>query len=153
MNKSWHVHYQNKYPGGYCEESETSFKVYNGEGKLVVCMSKGGDGMWHDRSEEMGLSGKHDLSPIPKDSRVHKVVGGKIGKDDLADEREELRNEFEREGRIPSCEELEKEGYRFDEKQRVTKRPDASDEAEASEEGEAEAAAPAKKKGSKKKAK
>jgi len=148
--KSWHVHYMNKYPGGYCEESGSSFKVYNGEGKLVVAMDKGGDGMWHDKSEEMGLSGRHDLSPIPKDSRVHKVVKGKIGRDDLADEREELRNEFERDGVIPSCEELEKEGFRFDEKQRVTKRPDAQAEAEEAEEAEGEEAAP-KKKGSKKK--
>lgn len=150
--KSWHAHYMNKYLGGYCEESDTSFKVYNGEGKLVVALAKGGDGGWHDKSEEMGLSGKHDLSPIPKDARVHKIVDGKIGRDEEADEREELRNEFERDGVILSCEELKKEGYAFDEKQRVTRRPSKEDQAESESASDEEVEAP-KKKASKKKAK
>lgn len=149
--KSWKVHYLNKYPGGSVESSETSFKVYDGEGKLVIAMEKGGDGGWHDRSEENGLEGRHDLAPIPKDSRVHKVVDGNIGKDDLAEERESLREEFVRGNKIASCAELKKEGFDFCDKQRVTRRPDKKQIA--ASEAAAEEAAPAKKKkGSKKSA-
>lgn len=147
--KTWKVHYLNKYPGGSVESSDSSFKVYNGKGKLVVALEKGGDGMMHDKSEEYGLEDRHDLSPIPKDSRVHKVVNGKIGRDELADEREDLRAEFERDGKILSCEELQKEGFSFDEKQRVMRRPDASQEIAGDEGDESKPV----KKGSKKKAK
>lgn len=129
--KSWKVHYLNKYPGGHCESSGSSFKVYDAKGKLQVALEKGGDGMMHDRSEEYGLEGRHDLSPLPKDARVHKVVEGKIGRDDLADEREKSREEFMHNGKVLSCEELAKKGFAFDEKQKVSRRPAAKAEKEA----------------------
>jgi len=129
--KSWKVHYMNKYPGGHCESSECCFKAYDKDGKLRVALEKGGDGGWHDRSEEYGLSCRHDLSPIPKDSRVHKVVDGKIGRDDLGDERESLREEFMKDGKVLSCEELSKKGFAFDDKQKVSRRPAAKAEKEA----------------------
>jgi len=141
--KSWQVHYLNKYPGGHVECSDSSLKAYNSEGKLCVAIEKGGDGGYHDRSEEYGLEGRHDLAPIPKDARVHKVSGGKISRDEEADEREELAGEFLRDGRIASCDELKKEGYQFCDKQRVLRRP--------VEEKVASSDAPAKK-GSKKRA-
>lgn len=120
--KSWQVHYANKYPGGYCEASDHSFKVYDGAGKLRVCLTFGGDGQWHDRSEEFGLSDRHDLSPIPKDSRVKKVVDGKIVDDEKAAERKELAKKFLSEdgSKVLSCKELSvAKKFSFDDKQRV----------------------------------
>lgn len=121
--KAWVVFYQNKYPGGRVVASESQIDVFCKEGHHCVSLAKNGAGQWQDNSEEYGLKHRHDLAPIPKDARPKKVVAGKIGKDELHDERVELAEEFEADGKILSCEELKKNGYDFDEKQRVIARP------------------------------
>lgn len=146
--KSLAVHYRNKYPGGHVEQSENSLRAYDAEGKLRVRLEKGGDGMMHDMSEADGLDDRHCLAPIPKDSRIHKVRDGKISRDELADERENLKEEFvDESGRVQSCEELKKQGYEFCPAQKVTRRPEANaaDESEESEVEGADAPAPKKK--------
>ncbi len=124
------VHYMNKW-GGHVESSDSSFRVYDAKGKLVVALEKGGDGQWHDKSEAMGLIGRHDLAPIPKDARVRKMVGGKLAFDEHAEERMKLAGEFERGGCIASCDQLKADGFEFDEKQRVTRRPEKKASAKA----------------------
>ena len=119
MNKSWIAHYMNIY-GGHCESDDNSFRAYDADGKLRVCVQKGGDGGWHDVSEQMGLADRHDLSPIPKDSRIYKVgKNGCIEKDELHEERAGMRDGFAKDGKVLSCEALKAEGLRFDEKQNV----------------------------------
>lgn len=146
MNKSLQVHYMNKYPGGICEANDAGLRAYDADGKLRVCLQKGGDGGLHDVSEEMGLPDRHDLSPIPKDSRVYKVIGGKIARSEEADEREKSSKQYHRDGRVPSCEELQAEGWKFSKAQEFM----SAGEEQAAE-GEEESAAPAKKSRSKKK--
>lgn len=143
---SWKAHYLNKYPGGSVEGSENSFRVYDADGKLRVSMEKSSSGM-ECTSAQNGLSDAHDLAPIPKDSRIHKIVGNKVVRDDKADEREELKNEFLSEDglKILSCAELKEKGYEFDDKQRVSARPAAGSESESDAEGEVEEKKPAKK--------
>jgi hypothetical protein len=132
--KSWKIHYLNKYPGGSVESSESSFRVYDKDGDLRVALVKDGGGSWADISAEEGLPDRHDLAPIPKEARVHKLVKGVVGHDrdgkdvhgevigldDKAEERKKSREEFADEsGRIMSCAELKaKKGFDFDEKQR-----------------------------------
>ncbi|MDE2102144.1 MAG: hypothetical protein KGL39_33165 [Patescibacteria group bacterium] len=133
MNKSWHVHYLNKYPGGHVRSDESSLDVYAADGTHRVALRKSGQGNWVDRSEEMGLADRHDLAPIPKDARVHKLVphvrvdkkgrehtvGEKIGLDEEADSRRALREGFMKDGRVMSCAEI---GLaKFDEDQRLRK--------------------------------
>ena len=122
--KSWVVHYKNKYPGAQIRATEESFDVYVGNDHKLS-LRKSGAGGWSDVSEEMGCSEKHDLSPIPKDARIFKVLAdGKIGKDERAEEREEFSAEVSKKygGKIPSVDELQKAGIgRFDEKQRLEK--------------------------------
>lgn len=115
---------KNRYPKGKVISSDNSLDVYVGEDHKVA-LRKDGAGMWVDRSEELGCSDKWSLAPIPKDARIHKVVNGKVALDPEHKERRGLRGEFMSGDRILSCEELKEKGYRFDEKQRVEKRPDA----------------------------
>lgn len=117
---SWKAHYLNKYPGGSVESSENSFRVYDAAGKLRVSMEKSSSGM-ECTSEKNGLEDAHDLAPIPKDSRIHKIVGNKIVRDDKADEREELKNKFLSEDglKILSCEDLKAHGFEFDKDQQM----------------------------------
>jgi len=114
--KSWYVHYKNKYPDAHITFSDDSFEVH---GKLAL--RKNGGGSWVDISEELGLPEKHDLSPIPKEARVYKVCpkSARVIKDEDGARREKARSEFIRGEKVASCEELHKDGYRFDEKQRV----------------------------------
>lgn len=130
--KSLYVHYKNKYPGGRVVMSDGSLDVYSKSGEHVVALRKNGAGQVVCVSEELGLRDKHCLSPIPKDSRVFKAVSqehkpSKIGKDEKADEREQLAEEFlcpVHGDKVLSCEELEKNhGFKFDEKQRLTEGP------------------------------
>ena len=115
MNHSWRVHYMNKYPGAKVFESLSSFDVYSADGVHVVSMLKNGAGQWVDVSEELGLEGKHDLAPIPRDARVHKVKDGKIGLDEKHQERVKARDDFRDEsGKIKSIADLKKEGFEFD---------------------------------------
>lgn len=87
--KSWAVHYKNKYPGSQVVHSEESLDVYkNGEHLVAVrkvC------GSWMDKSEELGCKYKHDLAPIAKEARVHKLHSdGKIGLDEMHEERKQI---------------------------------------------------------------
>lgn len=80
MWKSYQVHYKNKYPKCQVKYSETSFDVfdYSGEHHLVS-LRKNGAGQVVDVSEEHGCFEKHDLSPIPKESRRYKLYpSGKV---------------------------------------------------------------------------
>jgi len=132
--KSLQVHYMNKYPGGYCEANDQGLRAYDADGKLRVCLQKGGDGGMHDVSEEMGLPDRHDLSPLPKDARVHKVVGGKIGKSEEAEDRAEAAKKYVVDGRVPSCEELEgpkkDTGWKFDKGHEMVSMPEGEESAE-----------------------
>lgn len=120
--KSWIVHLKNKFPGAKVVALEDSIDVFRGDEHLVA-MRKDGGGSWKDCSDEFGCSQKFCLAPIPKDSRIHKVIDGKIAHDELAGERMKLREEFMIDGKVLSCHELKQAGFDFDEKQRVVRRP------------------------------
>lgn len=121
--KSWVIHYKNKYPGGRVISGENSLDVYNASGEHCVSLQKGGDGGFHCVSADMGCIDRHDLSPIPKDSRVFKLKDGKIGFDEESESRKDLSKKFAKNGKIQSCEELSKQGFKFDEKQKVLSEP------------------------------
>lgn len=106
--KSYHVHYLNKY-GGHCESSESSMRAYDKAGGLQVCVEKNGAGQWVDRSEEYGLEGRHDLSPIPKECRAHKLyANGKIGRAEEYDERKPVQEAMiAKHGKVLSIKEVE----------------------------------------------
>jgi hypothetical protein len=126
----WLAHYKNKYPNGRVLSSDSALDVYNEEGEHVVALRKNGAGQWMCESEALGLADRHDLSPIPKDSRVHKVVDGKLGYDEHAKERKEKREHFRGEcGKVLSVEELKKHGFKFDEGHRVVEFPQKKIEA------------------------
>lgn len=121
--KSWVIHYRNKYPGGSVDFSDDKLDVYDAKGEHCVALRKNGAGGWSDISEEIGCKHKHCLAPIPKDARVHKERDGKIGLDEDHEVRKQKRGKFIKEGRILSCKELEANGFRFDERQRLTEEP------------------------------
>lgn len=122
--KSLVLHYKNKYPNGRVSFSDSGLDVFSESGEHVVAMRKNGAGQMVCVSEEYGLRDKHDLAPIPKDSRVHKMIDGKIAEDDKAAERKSLRGQFvckERGDVVLSCAELAKQGMSFDDKQKLVK--------------------------------
>lgn len=121
--KSLVVHYMNKFPGGHVRATDDALDVYNAQNEHCVALRKNGAGQWADQSEAFGCKHCHCLSPIPKESRLWKEVGGKIVKDEDHETRKAGLAQFIDEGRIPSCEELKKKGFRFDEKHRVESRP------------------------------
>lgn len=85
--KSYYVHYKNKYPQAKVSYNENYLEVSRGD-ELLLRLEKNGGGQIVDVSEELGLSERHDLSPIPKESRVWKLhKDGKVGKDELHEER------------------------------------------------------------------
>ncbi len=71
--KSYIVHYKNKYPKGEVRHSESGLSVYDSQKKLRVQLAKSGSGDLVDVSEEYGAIDRHDLAPIPKESRIHKL--------------------------------------------------------------------------------
>lgn len=89
--KSFVVHYKNKYPGAKVSHSDDSLDVYSADGsEHYVALRKNGAGQILDVSEEMGCRDRHDLAPIPKAARVHKLhADGRIGLDEQAEERRE----------------------------------------------------------------
>lgn len=88
MMKSAVVHYKNKYPGSQVHTSENSLNVFSQDGQHLICVEKNGHGQPVDRSAELGLPERHDMSPIPKESRVHKLyANGMIGKSEEFEER------------------------------------------------------------------
>jgi hypothetical protein len=104
--KAWHVHYLNKYPGGQVCSGEDYVDVYDADGAHRLAVRKNGAGQWSDVSEEMGLPDRHDLSPIPKDARVHKLQkDGKIGLDEKHEERRAAREKLVKNGKVASIEE------------------------------------------------
>lgn len=108
--KSWHVHYMNKYPGGRVHSSEGAVDVYNADGEHCVALRMNGLGVMVDMSEEYGCKDRHDGSPIPKESRRMKLhADGKIGKDDLHDERKPQGEALAKAngGKVPSIAEME----------------------------------------------
>lgn len=119
--KSWYLHYKNKYPGGQVKLSDSGLDVYSASGEHVICIQKDGSGQMKDMSSEYGLRDRHDLAPIPKDARVHKLVDGKIGFDEKSEERKKLASAFvcpEKKDVVLSCADLKKHGFEFDEKQK-----------------------------------
>lgn len=119
-------HYANKYGLENVECSEDKLRAYC-NGKLVLSLKKDGAGNLSDEGEILGLEDRHDLAPIPKDSRIWKrdPKSGALVKDERAAEREQLRAKFSENGRVLSCEKLEakKIGWKFDEKQQVLQEP------------------------------
>lgn len=75
------------------------------------------DGVFIDKSEELGLPGRFSLAPIPKEARVHKLKkDGTIGLDEDHKSRMKARAAFmDQDGiRVLSCAELEAKGFRFE---------------------------------------
>ena len=117
---SYLVHLKNKYPSARVFGSETSIDVYSLEGEHLIALRKNGAGQWQDEGEKLGASDKFCLAPIPKDARVFKLYGeGHGAKSEEHLERSKLCQQFVRNGKVPSCKELEAEGYQFDEKGRM----------------------------------
>lgn len=107
--KSLVVHYKNKYPNGRVEASEDKLDVYCSDGVHRVALRKGGDGQLKDQSAEMGAVDGHDLSPIPKNTRAHKLhADGKIGLDELAESRFVVADKMKVENRVLSIAEYKK---------------------------------------------
>lgn len=75
------------------------------------------DGVFIDKSEELGLPGRYSLAPIPKEARVYKLKkDGTVGLDEESKARMKSRADFmDKDGiRVLSCAELEAMGYRFE---------------------------------------
>jgi hypothetical protein len=107
------AHYANKYGLENVECSDTSLRAYR-NGELALSLAKDGAGNLKDESEDLGLEDRHDLSPIPKDGRLYKFdKHGRLAKDEKYSERKELRKDYLKDGRLPSCEELAKDGWKF----------------------------------------
>ncbi|KYG65263.1 hypothetical protein AZI87_11960 [Bdellovibrio bacteriovorus] len=117
MLSSYVVHYKNKYPNGKVDASDDRLDVYCADGVHRVALRKGGDGVIRDKSNELGAIDKHDLSPIPKNTRVYKLhADGRIGLDEEASARIEASRELvQADNRILSIEEYKKmAGYTVD---------------------------------------
>lgn len=133
--KSYTLHYRNKYPKGHVQSTENAVDVYDHEGNHCVALRKNGAGQWIDESAAQGCLDKHDLAPIPKDSRLFKeeskdgVMTGRIIKDEKYDERTSKIDQFldESDRFVMSCDDLKKKGFEFDEKQKVTQSPKAAE--------------------------
>lgn len=99
--RSWQVHYMNKYPGGRVIATDSSLDVYDADGNHRVSLCKNGAGQWACASGDCGAMDGHDLSPLPKEARVHKLQkDGKIGLDEKHEERMEARKALAVKGKI-----------------------------------------------------
>lgn len=122
--KSIFIHYKNKYPKGHIDFSGDRLDAFNEEGEHCVALRKNGAGMVYDASAEFGCKDRHDLSPIPKMSRLYKAdAQGLLMKVEEYESRVKAMPEFMDGSRVMSCEELMAKGYEFDSKQLVTKAP------------------------------
>lgn len=128
--KSLYLHYKNKYPGGQVHSTESSLDVYSASGEHVIAMRRDGSGSMIDQSEAFGLRDRHDLAPIPKEARVHKMLKNESGKDvvgfsEESEERKKSAMSFlcpDKKDVILSCDVLSKKhGFKFDDKQREQK--------------------------------
>lgn len=111
------VHYRNKYPGGHVDLRDDSLDVYDSEDEHCVALRKDGSGSLKDASKELGCRHQHDLSPIPKDARLYKMKDGVLSKDELYEERKKGLDQFMKDGKVLSCEEMGLD--KFDEKQKL----------------------------------
>lgn len=120
-----YVHYKNKYPLARVEARESSLDVYSQDGEHLVAVRKNGAGQWADHSELLGCRDRHDMAPIPKDSRLYKHCpkSGAVIKDEKFSERKGLVEKFVDGERVCSCDELRAKGFDFDDKQRVVREP------------------------------
>ena len=110
MSQSYIAHYKNKYPKGQVKASDSSLDVWDRDGEHVVALRKDGAGQWKCVSKEVGARDEHDLSPIPKEARVHKLYkDGRIAPSEEAAERKEHASKLadEHGGKIPSIDEIE----------------------------------------------
>lgn len=120
MNKGIVVHYKNKYPNGRVDMTENSIDVYCYQGVHRVALRKGGDGLIRDMGAELGAMDKHDMDPIPKNTRMFKLrADGNIGLDEQAAERKVVADKLEKDFKILSIAEYRKAGFEVDEKGNV----------------------------------
>lgn len=113
--KSYVAHYRNKYPGGRVDFSENHLDAYDKDGTLRVALRIGGGGVLLDKGDELGASDKHDLAPIPKNARVHKLTkDGKITLDEKAAERKQAVEKLVSGGKIHSIAEYKEAGAEVD---------------------------------------
>lgn len=104
MQKGFVVHYRNKYPTATINHDDNHLKVVSPKGEVLVSIKRGGGGVILDCQKEDFARDAHDLSPIPRNTRVYKLTGEHtIEKDELAEEREPVSKKlFETYGKIPS---------------------------------------------------
>lgn len=122
--KSFFIHYKNKYPGGHVDYSHDRLDAFNKDGEHCVALRVNGAGQVYDASQEFGCRDHHDLSPIPKMTRLYKAdEKGHVIQVAEYDARLKAMPEFLDTDRVMSCEELTAKGYEFDAKQLVTKAP------------------------------
>lgn len=118
------THLKNKYPGAQVFSSENAIDVYK-DGEHLVALRKNGSGQMLCESERLGAKDTFCLAPIPKDSRVHKVIDGKLGLAEEGEERKSLSKKFQdSNGKVLSCKELESKGWEFCSKQKVVRIPE-----------------------------
>lgn len=127
MDKNIVVHVKNKYPQAQVRADDQGLDAYSQDGEHILAIRKNGANQFVDQSAELGCRDRFDLSPLPKESRVFKVVDGKIGFAEEADARKESRKRYMKGDKVLSCEELKKEGWDFDERQREIKAPKAQE--------------------------
>lgn len=106
--KPYIAHYLNKYPGGSVDsDGETYLRAFDNKGKLRVALALAA-GSVVDKSKMVGAKDVHDLSPIPKDTRVFCDMVQGLERHKEADAREEVASALAEkfDGRVPSVEEL-----------------------------------------------
>lgn len=113
--KSFAVHYKNVYPGGRVDFTEDRLDAYDADGIHRVALRRGGNGQIIDTSAEVGAFDSHDLAPIPKNARVHKLYAdGKIGYSEEYKERWENAKQLRVGGKVLSIKAYESNGVLFD---------------------------------------
>ncbi len=112
MNKSLYAHYRNKYPEGFIQAREGDLDVHLPGGVHAVAIRDG-----RCVSEQIGCRDRHDLSPIPRNTRFMKICKktGLVVKDEKHDERRPVAIALAKgavggEGKVPSIEELRASG-------------------------------------------
>jgi len=137
---SYLAHYKNKFPGGKVFLREDSLDVYDAGENHVVALRKNGAGQWSDESLAQGCvgvsiaptpkgerghdqpghktqTGGHDLSPIPKECRAwkHYKQDGRewVAPAEEHAERSAAAEEMHEGGKILSCAEYKKRGWKF----------------------------------------
>jgi hypothetical protein len=112
--------------------TDDEIDVFDMNDEHVVSLRKNGCGQWVCISESLGLKDKHDLAPIPKDSRLFKMKDGKFCKDEHYEERlEKVVHYLCKDGvRVKSCDEIKKaapKDWDFDDHQRCLRMPEVAE--------------------------